>query len=232
MEHLSNNLIKIKDRIAEAALRVNRNPDEVTVVAVSKTRALDEIIAARELGIRDFGENRVQELQEKAERLAEMDIDWHMIGHLQRNKVKYLARIADINLIHSLDSLRLARQMEKRGRMAGQNFNVLIQVNTAGDEDKFGLSPVELFSFIRRCREFPHLQIRGLMTIAPFVEDPEEVRPAFARLRNLKEQIAELDLPGVKMEHLSMGMTNDFPIAIEEGATIVRIGTGLFGPRR
>lgn len=232
METITRNLGEIRYRIADAALRAKRDPQEVTLVAVSKTRTPQEIKKAAELGIKDFGENRVQELQEKVKALRNLGIKWHMVGHLQRNKVKYLTRMEDCYLIHSVDSYRLARMIDKRGRIDNRVMQVLIQVNTADDDNKFGFQPAEVIPFLEKVMNLKHLKVMGLMTMAPYVEDPEEVRFVFVRLRELKERIIERQLAGIEMKHLSMGMTNDFEVAIEEGATLVRIGTGIFGPRR
>ena len=191
----------------------------------TKCKTLEE---AYNLGVRVFGENKVQELADKYEVLPK-DIHWHMIGHLQRNKVKYI--IDKVDLIHSVDSVRLAETIEKEAAKHNLTANILIEVNVAKEESKFGIMPEELDEFIEKIAGFSHIQVKGLMTIAPFVEDPEENRPIFARLRKLSVDIAAKNVDNITMSILSMGMTNDYQVAIEEGATMVRVGTGIFGAR-
>ncbi len=223
---LEANLRDVRRRMADACERADRTADEVRLVAVTKT--VDPVVARAliDLGVRDIGENRVQEAQRKHEELSGLDIAWHMIGHLQRNKVKYAFRIFE--LIHSVDSPRLARAISKRAEFEGREMPVLVQVNTSGEDSKYGLPAESAVEAIRVMAELPNLRIRGLMTMAPFVDDPETVRPVFVRLRELADEVAGLGLEGVEMAHLSMGMTQDFEVAIEEGATIVRVGSALF----
>ena len=225
---LKDQLQEVESRIQEACKRAGRSRDEVTLIAVSKTKPVETLKEAYDLGVRIFGENKVQELTEKYEALPK-DIRWHMIGHLQTNKVKYIIDKAE--LIHSVDSLRLAEAIEKEAAKHQCTANILIEVNVAKEESKFGLMPEELDAFVDKVSEFPHICVKGLMTIAPFVADPEENRPIFARLRKLSVDIAAKKVNNVTMSILSMGMTNDFEVAVEEGATMVRVGTGLFGVR-
>lgn len=225
---LSENLKEVEEKIRRACVRSGRNRNDVTLIAVSKTKPAEVLQEAYDLGIRTFGENKVQELTEKYD-LLPGDIQWHMIGHLQRNKVKYI--IDKTELIHSVDSLRLAETIEKEAEKHDMICDVLIEVNVAGEESKYGVAPEELNDLIMEISRFRHVRVRGLMTIAPFVENPEENRPIFACLRKLSVDIASKNIDNITMSVLSMGMTNDYEIAIEEGATMVRVGTGIFGAR-
>lgn len=228
MSHLEINLAAIKENINRAAINSGRDPREIRLIAVTKTvdiRTIQEALAA---GVEDLGENRVQELVKKYEVIGD-SARWHLIGHLQSNKVKYV--VDKVHMIHSLDSISLAREIEKRAQKAGQRVQVLVQVNVAEEKSKFGLKVEEVIPFLRTVSHFEHLQVKGLMTIAPFVEDPEEVRPVFRRMRTLAHEITELNMDNIEMKYLSMGMTNDYMVAIEEGANLVRIGTALFGAR-
>ncbi len=225
---LKENLTYVENEIQEACRRTGRRRDEVTLIAVSKTKPVSVLKEAYDLGVRVFGENKVQELTDKYEKLPK-DIHWHMIGHLQRNKVKYI--IDKVDLIHSVDSVRLAETIEKEAARQNLTVNILIEVNVAGEESKFGVSPEELPEFIDKVAEFSHIRVLGLMTIAPFVEDSEENRRIFEDLRKLSVDIAEKNVDNITMRVLSMGMTNDYSVAIEEGATMVRVGTGIFGAR-
>ena len=225
---LQDNFREVEQRIEAACRRSGRDPKEVTLIAVSKTKPVEMLQEAYDFGTRIFGENKVQELTEKYDQLPK-DIHWHLIGHLQRNKVKYI--IDKVDLIHSVDSVRLAEAIDKEAQKHGITANILIEVNVAGEESKFGISPEETESFIEKIAGFSHIKVCGLMTIAPFVENPEENRPYFQRLRKLSVDIAAKKVNNVTMSILSMGMTNDFEVAGEEGATMVRVGTGLFGVR-
>ena len=198
------------------------------MIAVSKTKPVSMLEEIYDENIRHFGENKVQELCEKYEVMPK-DINWHMIGHLQRNKVK--AVIDKATLIHSVDSIRLAETIEQEAAKKDIIVNILIEVNVAEEDSKFGLKVDEVISMVETISTFPHIRIKGLMTIAPFVENPEENRPVFAQLRKLSVDIANKNIDNVSVEILSMGMTNDYQIAIEEGATIVRVGTAIFGER-
>lgn len=225
---LKDNLEIVEEEIRKACERSGRKRDSVTLIAVSKTKPVEVLQEAYGLGVRVFGENKVQELSEKYEVLPK-DIHWHMIGHLQRNKVKYIIDKAE--LIHSVDSLRLAETIEKEAEKHGLTIDVLIEVNVAQEESKFGIKPDEALDFVDKVSQFPHIRVKGLMTIAPFVENPEKNRPIFARLRKLSVDIESKNIHNTTMGILSMGMTNDYQIAIEEGATMVRVGTGIFGAR-
>ena len=225
---LVDNLNIVEEKIREACKRANRNRDEVTLIAVSKTKPIPMLEEIYQAGIRDFGENKVQELTEKYEEM-ENDIKWHMIGHLQRNKVKYI--VDKVCLIHSVDSVRLAQAIEQEAAKKDVIVDILIEVNVAEEESKFGLKVEEVIAMVEEIAAYPHLRIKGLMTIAPYVENPEENRSVFARLRKLSVDIAQKNIDNVSVEILSMGMTNDYEVAIEEGATIVRVGTGIFGER-
>lgn len=225
---LAENLMNVEKRIEEACKRANRAREEVTLIAVSKTKPVSMLEEIYNEKIRDFGENKVQELTEKYDQLPE-DINWHMIGHLQRNKVKYI--VDKVKLIHSVDSVRLAESIELEAAKKNVEVDILIEVNVAEEDSKFGLKVEEVLPLIEEIAPFPHLHIKGLMTIAPYVENPEENRPVFARLRKLSVDIAEKNIDNVSVDILSMGMTNDYEVAIEEGSTMVRVGTGIFGER-
>lgn len=225
---LKENLDCVEKEIQKACKRSGRSRDEVTLIAVSKTKPVSTLEEAYGLGVRVFGENKVQELTEKYDALPK-DIEWHMIGHLQRNKVKYI--IGKAALIHSVDSIRLAETIEKEAAKLDTTARILIEVNVAKEESKFGVMPEEVLEFVEKVSEFDHIRVEGLMTIAPFVENPEENRTIFAHLRKLSVDIAKKNLHNTNMSVLSMGMTNDYRVAIEEGATMVRVGTGIFGER-
>ena len=225
---LKENLKRVEDKITASCERSGRNREDVTLIAVSKTKPVETLQEAYNIGVRVFGENKVQELVEKYEILPK-DIHWHMIGHLQRNKVKYI--IDKVDLIHSVDSLRLAETIDREAKKHNLTANILIEVNVAGEDSKFGVPPEELENLVDGISHFSNIQVRGLMTIAPFVENAEENRAVFARLRKLSVDIAAKNIDNVNMGLLSMGMTNDYEVAIEEGATIIRVGTGIFGER-
>ena len=237
-EQIAENRKLALEKIREACLRVNRDPAEVRLIAVSKTRPLEDIQAAWEAGARDFGENYMQELREKMDSWAAVaggEIRWHMIGHLQRNKVKYL--VGRVAMIHSVDSLPLAWEIEKKAAAGGIRINILLEVNVAGEESKFGFSLAEVDEAAERItKEMPHLRLRGLMTSAPYTEDPETNRLHFQALRNQAMALMERGLiapseGGNPLPELSMGMSGDYEVAVEEGATLVRVGTCLFGER-
>ena len=225
---LKDRLEEVEERIQEACRRAGRDRSDVTLIAVSKTKPAEVLKEAYDLGIRVFGENKVQELTEKYEVLPK-DIRWHMIGHLQTNKVKYIAD--KVELIHSVDSLKLAETIEKEAAKRNRTIDILVEVNVAEEESKFGLKVEEVIPFIEKVAGFSHINVRGLMTIAPFVENPEKNRSVFADLRKLSVDITEKNIDNVNVSILSMGMTNDYEVAIEEGATMVRVGTGIFGAR-
>lgn len=225
---LKENLANVREKINIACKKVGRNPDEVTLVAVSKMKPLEDIETLLETGQMEYGENYVQELCDKYEKISR-PVHWHMIGHLQTNKVKYI--IDKTVLIHSVDSVHLAKQIEKEAAKRNLTAQILIQVNIAEEETKFGLDTEELLQIIMEISKFPHVHIRGLMTSAPFVADSEENRCYFKKLHELFVDIGKKNIDNVTMDILSMGMTNDYEVAIEEGATMVRVGTGIFGER-
>lgn len=228
------NYQEVENKVKQACQRAGRAREEVTLIAVSKTKPLSMIEELLPLGVRDFGENKVQELTQKAETLAqkkipEPQVRWHMIGHLQRNKVKYLVDKAC--MIHSVDSLRLAEKISKEAGKKGIQIPILIEVNVAEEESKFGVHMEEAETLIRQIAVLPSISIQGLMTIAPYVENPEENRFIFRNLKKLSVDIQGKSIDNVTMDVLSMGMTGDYQVAIEEGATHVRVGTGIFGER-
>ena len=225
---IAKNLQEVESKIMEACKKANRDRNEVTLIAVSKTKPVSMLEEAYNNNIRFFGENKVQELVEKYDQLPS-DIHWHLIGHLQRNKVKYVIDKAE--LIHSVDSLRLAETIEHEAAKRDIVVNILIEVNVADEDTKFGLKIEEVLPFIESVSSYSHIRIKGLMTIAPFVENPEENRSVFSQLRKLSVDIAKKNIDNVSVEILSMGMTNDYQVAIEEGATMIRVGTGIFGER-
>lgn len=226
---LYDNYLEVKERINKACERSGRNPEDVTLIAVSKTKPNEMIQELYDHGVRIFGENKVQEMDAKEEALPK-DIEWHMIGHLQRNKVKYIIDKAAI--IHSVDSLRLAQTINAEAAKKNVIANILIEVNVAQEESKFGLSVDEVLPLIEQISATcSNIRIRGLMTIAPFVEDPEENRSVFRDLQKLSVDIDGKNINNVSVDILSMGMSNDFEVAVEEGATHVRVGTSIFGQR-
>ena len=225
---LKENLASVEKNIAAACERSGRRREEVLLIAVSKTKPVDMIREVYEEGVRDFGENKPQELKEKFPELPS-DSRWHMIGHLQRNKIKYI--IDRACMIHSVDSLRLAEAIQEEAAKRELVMPVLVEVNMAKEESKYGLMPEETEDFIRQISSFPNIRVEGLMTIAPFTENPEDNRIHFSNLRKLYVDIKEKNIDNVNMCNLSMGMTGDYEVAIEEGATMVRVGTGIFGQR-
>ena len=227
-ESLNQGLPRVRDTIAAAAARSGRDPDAVTLVAVTKAHPLEAVQAALEAGLRDMGENRVAELQWKARALARTAVRWHMVGHVQRRKVPGLAGIP--RLVHSIDSVRLAQRFSSVAVASGHPFRVLLQANTSGEGTKGGFSRDELVEAIHEIVELPSLEVRGLMTMAPFTDDEAVVRSTFRRLREVHETLRSTS--AYEADQLSMGMTNDYQIAIEEGSTMVRIGTALFGARQ
>ncbi len=215
-------------KVEEACARSGRDPKDVTLIAVSKTKPIEMIEEAMEAGARVFGENKVQELCDKYEQLPK-DLHWHLIGHLQRNKVKYIVDKAE--LIHSVDSLKLAEEISKEALKKNVEVNILIEVNVAEEESKFGVSVEETLALVEEIAKLPGIHIQGLMTIAPYTTDPEENRPVFRTLKKLAVDIKKKNIDNVCMDVLSMGMTGDYQVAVEEGATLVRVGTGIFGER-
>ena len=222
------NLYEVEARIVAACARAGRKREEVTLIAVSKTKPVEMMEACLEVGINTFGENKVQELCEKYEVLPK-DLHWHMIGHLQRNKVKYITD--KVELIHSVDSLRLAQAISDDAVKKGVNVDILIEVNVGEEDSKFGLKTEETENLVREIAVLPNIHIKGLMTIAPYTEVAEENRTIFRTLKQLSVDIANKNIDNVSMSVLSMGMTGDYEVAVEEGATMVRVGTGIFGER-
>lgn len=222
------NLEIVLEKIHKACEKVGRKPEDVKLLGASKTVPPERIREFYTCGLKVYGENRVQEFLKKYEALSDLDIEWHFIGYLQSNKVKYL--INKVVLIHSLDRKSLADEIQKRAQKANIIQDTLIEVNVGGEETKAGVEPDKLKELFEYTLSLPNIRILGLMCIPPYLENPEDVRPYFIRLRELKEEL-EKDF-NVKLPHLSMGMSHDFEVAIEEGATIVRIGTALFGERK
>lgn len=222
------NYNKIKEEVIQTAVKAGRNPEDVTLIAVSKTKPLADIEELIRIGVLDFGENKVQELCDKYENVSK-PVRFHQIGHLQTNKVKYVVDKA--YMIHSLDSLKLAKEIEKEAAKKNVIAQVLIEVNVAEEDSKFGLKLQEVIPFLMEIKDFSHIHVNGLMTIAPFVDDPEDNRKYFRALKQLSLDIICENIDNIDMNVLSMGMTNDFKVAIEEGATMVRVGTAIFGQR-
>ena len=221
-------LHEVEENIKAACEKAGRKREEVTLIAVSKTKPVSMLQEVYDCGVRHFGENKVQEMCEKQECLPK-DIVWHMIGHLQTNKVKYL--MSDTALIHSVDSLKLAQEIEKQAAKCDKTVDILIEVNIAEEDTKFGIKKEETMSLVREIAKLPHIKIQGLMTIAPYVENPEDNRLYFRQIKQLSVDINNQNIDNVNMNVLSMGMTGDYMVAIEEGATLVRVGTGIFGER-
>ena len=225
---ITENLEQVRKNIDEACRMAGRDPKEVTLIAVSKTKPVSMLKEAYDAGARCFGENKVQEIMDKHPQLPE-DIQWHMIGHLQRNKVKYI--VDKVSMIHSVDSLRLAQTIEQEAAKHNVCVPVLLEVNVAQEESKFGLKMDEVLPLIDTIADFPHIKVQGLMTIAPYVENAEDNRDFFRHLRKLSVDIEAKNINNVSMSVLSMGMTGDYQVAVQEGATMVRVGTGIFGER-
>ena len=225
---LYENYEKVVENVKNACARSGRNFDDVTIIAVSKTKPLSDVEELLAHGVTEFGENKVQEMVDKYEHISK-PVHWHLIGHLQTNKVKYIVDKAC--MIHSVDSVHLAKEIEKEAAKKNLVVKVLLEVNIAHEESKFGINETEVYDLIDAIKDMPHIHVMGLMTIAPFVENPEDNRPVFAHLRKLSVDIAKKNIDNITMSILSMGMTNDYQVAIEEGATMVRVGTGIFGAR-
>jgi pyridoxal phosphate enzyme (YggS family) len=226
MSQIRENLQRVRERIEGAARRAGRDPKDVRLVAVSKTVEVERIREAIDAGVTILGENYVQEAQRKIEQIGK-PVSWHFIGHLQSNKAKYAVNLFEA--IHSLDSQSLAEELDRRAERANVRMKVMIEVNLSGEATKFGTEEEKVFQLARRLGELRHLSLEGLMTMPPYVEDPEVNRPYFIQLRTLKEKMAK---EGILLGELSMGMSNDFEVAIEEGATYVRVGTAIFGARK
>ena len=226
---IKGNLDDVYQNIEEACQNAGRSKEDVTLIAVSKTKPISMLMEAYEYGCREFGENKVQELVDKYE-VFPKDIKWHMIGHLQRNKVKYV--VGKAALIHSVDSLKLAEEISREAVKKQVEVSILIEVNIAGEDTKFGVTTEDAEQLVRDAASLPGIQIKGLMTIAPFTMNPEENRQYFAMLKQLSVDINQKNIDNVSMNVLSMGMTGDYMVAIEEGASYVRVGTGIFGERQ
>lgn len=220
---------RIEKQIREAAEKAGRNPDEIRLVAVSKIKPADMVREARDAGQTIFGENYIQEAVAKIEEVGDDSIEWHFIGHLQSKKSKYAAGV--FTLIHSVDSLKLAKEIDKQAAKKEVVQPILIQVNTSGEESKSGTTAEEVIELVREVASLENVAVKGLMTMPAFFDDPEGARPYFRQLRLIKDRIEALGIPGVEMKELSMGMSGDFEVAIEEGATLVRVGTAIFGAR-
>lgn len=225
---LKDNYEAVEKNVAAACARAGRDRSEVTLIAVSKTKPVEMLREVYDAGARDFGENKVQEICEKYDKLPS-DMKWHMIGHLQRNKVKQV--IDKVSLIHSVDSYRLAQEISVQAQKKGLIIPILVEVNIAGEESKFGISAEDTIQLVEEISVLPNLKIMGLMTIAPYVVDAEENRLYFRQIKQLSVDIKNKNIDNVSMDILSMGMTGDYEVAIEEGATMVRVGTGIFGAR-
>ena len=226
---ISENLSQIKRRIIEAAKRAGRDPSGVRLLAVTKEQSDVTVAEGIQAGMTLLGENKVQEASSKIEALGRNGLEWHFIGRLQKNKVKFIFDLFD--LIHSVDSLALAEAIHKTAQKIGSCMPVLLQINISGEESKLGMDPLDLPKEIERVAKLEGVKIKGLMTIPPYTSDPENSRPYYARLRELRNTCSKLAVPGMELDELSMGMSNDYEVAIEEGATLVRVGTELFGPR-
>jgi hypothetical protein len=227
---LKQRLEQVKERIRQAAESCNRDADSIRLVAVSKTIAADTVREAIEAGVTILGENYVQEARDKFNALVQYPVSWHFIGHLQSNKAKYGVRLFD--LIHSVDSLKLARELDKQAAKVDKVQHILVQVNISGEDTKSGISADEAPGLIAEISQLKNIAVKGLMTMPPYFYQPEKVRPFFAALRELRDRIKAQSLPHVSLDELSMGMTGDFEVAIKEGATLVRIGTAIFGERQ
>ena len=225
---IKENLEEVREKIRQACQRRGRREEDVTLISVSKTKPVEMLREAYEAGSRDFGENRVQEIMEKYGQMPE-DVRWHMIGHLQKNKVRQV--IDKAVLIHSVDTVELAEQIEKDAAKRDLTVDILLEVNVAEEESKFGFRTEEVEAAVMKIKEFPHVHIKGLMTIAPFVSNSEDNREVFKKLYQLYVDIRSKNIDNVNMSVLSMGMTGDYEVAVEEGATMIRVGTGIFGAR-
>ena len=229
MVEIAENVARIRERIAAACRRAGRQPEEIRLVAVSKTVPPDLIRQAYEAGVRDFGENRVQEAAAKRPALSDLTVTWHLVGHLQTNKAKPAREL--FHWVHSIDSAKLAQKLHQAAVCSGERLQVLIQVHLGDEPTKSGVGEGEVLKVVEEVSRLETLEVCGLMTLPPFFENPEDVRPCFRRLHELARSIEARRLPNVSMQDLSMGMSHDFDVAIEEGATIVRVGTAIFGPR-
>jgi len=230
MALIHDNVARVRERIAQACVRAGRRPEDVKLVAVSKTVEPGRIRQCYEAGLRDFGENRVQEASAKRAALSDLTVTWHLVGHLQSNKAKLARQL--FHWVHSVDSLRLAEKLDHAAVCEGERLPVLLEVNLGEEATKSGVREEEVLDLARQVAQFKTLELCGLMTVPPFFENPEDVRPFFRRLRQWAERVNAAALPDVSVRELSMGMSHDYDVAIEEGATIVRVGTAIFGARQ
>jgi len=229
MSLIADNIKRIRENIAEAARRANRDPSDIRLMGVTKTVDDQRIAEAIDAGLDIVGENYVQEGKRKIEKMGK-PLEWHMIGHLQTNKAKYAVRLFD--MIHSVDRLKLARELDKRAGAEGVKIKILVEVNVSGEDSKSGVVRDDAVALVKEIASFDHISLQGLMTMPPWFDDPEDARPYFAALRELRDRIVTENIPRVEMKELSMGMSQDYRVAVEEGATIVRIGTAIFGERK
>jgi hypothetical protein len=229
LNEIKDNLAMIQQKIADACVKAGRNPSSVRLLPVTKTVPAERLRIAYAAGCHEMGENKIQEAREKSELLSDLDIKWCIIGHLQTNKVKYITRFA--HEFQALDSLKVAAELDKRLQAAGRGMDVYVQVNSSGEVSKFGLPPEDVEDFVRQLPNYSSLRIRGLMTLAIFSTDLDRVRACFVRMRDLQERLRQSAPAGLSFDELSMGMSGDFELAIEEGATVVRVGQAIFGKR-
>jgi pyridoxal phosphate enzyme (YggS family) len=229
MASIRDNLLMVLDRMDQAAKRAGRDPEEIKLVTVSKTVEPARIREAIEAGVTILGENYVQEARRKIEEIGH-GIQWHMIGHLQTNKAKYAVSLFDY--VHSIDGISLAREIDRRAAQKGRRVRALVEVNLSGETSKFGIDPEDVMELIQHVASLKHISIEGLMTMPPYFDDPERARPYFVGLRELRDRVRREKIEGLRMDELSMGMSGDFEAAIEEGATMIRVGTAIFGERR
>lgn len=227
-QYLEENIKKVKDKIEDVCKRAGRAPESVTLIGVTKTYEADIMNAGISYGIRDIGENKVQEIIRKYDEV-DKNVKWHLIGHLQTNKVKYI--IDKVDLIHSVDSLKLAKEISKRAQQYGKTMEVLIQVDIDGEETKFGVAESHVEELVKNIAELPNIKLKGLMNIAPIYDDREKTRGIFKKMRKIFDELQKMKYDNIEMEYLSMGMSGDFDIAIEEGANLIRIGTSIYGAR-
>ena len=231
MNRVASNIQSIREKIAGAAAECGRSAEDITLLAITKTFAIEAISQAADADVRRFGENRIQEAEGKILHFREhLDLEWHLVGHLQTNKARRAAELFDV--VHSIDSIRIAAKLNQACLEIGKKLSVLLQVDLGNEETKFGVAPVQVREIVEALSQLQGLRLDGLMTIPPFFEDQDEARPFFARLRKIKEGLESEQSGCLGQQHLSMGMSHDFEAAIREGATIVRIGTAIFGPRR
>lgn len=229
MSEIAENIRSVRERIGEAAMRADRDPSGVKLMAVTKTVDDERIMESIELGIDIIGENYVQEARRKIEKMGR-SIPWHLIGHLQTNKAKYAVKLFD--MVHSVDRVALAREIDRRAGLIGAKMDILVEVNVSGEESKSGVDAASALELVREISQLRNISIKGLMTMAPWFDDPQQARPYFRKLRELQDRIGDANIAGVEMKELSMGMSGDYETAVEEGATIVRIGTRIFGARK